>query len=147
VVLNNSPVGFPARLELVCIKFQEGLPDESPANVVYGSDQLALPHLLFQQLECLLHTRPIRGVSADPNSMAAAIVDLVDDRLVVLRLARQQGDRVGLGELARYGRTAVSKSQCVGGVLNCFGLRSEGWMGEDVRAWSNAGDDGPRAST
>lgn len=107
ITKHNSPISFPARLKLPSTQLEERLPNESTTNIVNGSHNLALPNLLFQYLERIVYTRAVRGIGADPNGVAARLVDLVDHGLVVLGFAGEEGDGVGLCEFACYGGAAV----------------------------------------
>lgn len=130
--VGHLPVGFPARLKFLLVQVQEGLPDESPADVVDGGHQLALAHLFFQQRESLLDAGAISGVSADSNGMATAVVDLVDDGFVVLGLSSQQGNGIGLGELSSYGCTTVLRQNVRSMLMDCTGSGGGGGNGTYV---------------
>jgi hypothetical protein len=84
----DSPISLPAALKLLIAQLEERLPNKTTAHIVDGRYKLSFAsNLLLEQVEGLLHARLVGDICADTNGMSAAIVDLVDNGLVILGLA------------------------------------------------------------
>lgn len=100
----NSHAPRITRIQNLLGQLQKRLPDKRPAGVEHRRRALdVVPVLPLHLLQHALDALAVRDVGRDAHCFSARVIDGVDEGDVVVRVAGEEDDGVGGGELAGDG--------------------------------------------